>query len=188
MKKRHFTKLSAFALAAALSVITAAVPFGDAFPIKTSLTASAESVGYLETLKIGGESVVENGITGSTTSGSYWNYDESSNTLYLHGDTGDIDGHYGAFIYVDGDLTIKVTGNSKITSETDSAGIYSCNGEVNLIIDECLGLTFSLRGNNSFNNCNGAIAAGLNGSVKMNGKEIECEEYCRKFTKKHAIF
>ena len=41
MKKRHFTKLSAFALAAALSVITAAVPFGDAFPITTSIIASA---------------------------------------------------------------------------------------------------------------------------------------------------
>ena len=41
MKKRHFTRLSAFALAAALSVITASTPFSDAFPITASVTVSA---------------------------------------------------------------------------------------------------------------------------------------------------
>ena len=183
MKKRHFTKLSAFALAAALSVITAAVPFGDAFPITSSITASAaEYVVGLETLKIGGVSVVEYGITGSTTSGSNWNYDPTSNILYIDGENSHDDtlGGRGAYIYVEGNLTIKVTGNSKITSLTDSVGIYSDNGEVNLIIDECFGLTFSLSGNDMFNGCRGAIAAnkwfGPGGSVKMNEKEIECEK------------
>ena len=121
MKKRHFTKLSAFALAAALSVITAAVPFGDAFPIKTSITASAaEYVHSLTTLKIGGESVVYRGYT-DVTSGSNWNYDPTSNTLYIDGENSynDTAGSGGAYIDVDGDLTIKVTGNSKITSETE---------------------------------------------------------------------
>ena len=183
MKKRHFTKLSAFALAAALSVITAAVPFGDAFPITTSITASAEPLGWLETLKIRGVSVVEYGITGSTTSGSNWNYDPTSNTLYINGENSydDTLGGRGAYIYVDGDLTIKVTGNSKITSVTDSVGIYSESGEVTLIIDECFSLTFSLCEGSMSNGCRGAIAAdkwiGIGGSVKMNGKEIECEKY-----------
>lgn len=43
MKKRHFTRLSAFALSAALSVITAAAPFSEVFPITASITASAET-------------------------------------------------------------------------------------------------------------------------------------------------
>ena len=180
MKKRHFTKLSAFALAAALSVITAAVPFGDAFPITSSITASAESLGWLETLKIGGVSVVEYGITGSTTSGSNWNYNPTSNTLYIDGENSHDDtlGGNGAYIDVDGDLTIKVIGNSKITSVTDSVGIYSCNGEVNLIIDKCFSLTFLLSGSGMPNGCYGAIAADkwYGGSVKMNEKEIECEK------------
>ena len=49
MKKRHFTRLSAFTLAAALSIITAAAPFGDVFPITTSITASAESIETVDT-------------------------------------------------------------------------------------------------------------------------------------------
>ena len=153
MKKRHFTKLSAFALAAALSVITAAVPFGDAFPITSSITASAaEHVDGLETLKICGVSVVEYGFTGSTTSGSNWNYDPTSNILYIDGENSHDDtlGGNGAYIYVEGNLTIIVTGNSKITSVTDSVGIYSDYGEVDLIIDECFSLTFSLSGNDMY--------------------------------------
>ena len=181
MKKRHFTKLSAFALAAALSVITAAVPFGDAFPITSSITASAaDYVAGLETLKICGVSVVEYGFTGSTTSGSNWNYDPTSNILYIDGENSHDDtlGGNGAYIDVDGDLTIKVIGNSKITSVTDSVGIYSCNGEVNLIIDKCFSLTFLLSGSGMPNGCYGAIAADkwYGGSVKMNEKEIECEK------------
>ena len=183
MKKRHFTKLSAFALAAALSVITAAVPFGDAFPITSSITASAaQYVDGLDTLKIGGISVVNNGYT-DVTLGSNWKYDPISNTLYIDGENShdDTAGSRGAYIYVEGNLTIKVTGNSKITSVTDSVGIYSDYGEVDLIIDECFGLTFSLSGNDMFEGCRGAIAAnklfGPSGSVKMNGKEIECEQY-----------
>ena len=183
MKKRHFTKLSAFALAAALSVITAAVPFGDAFPITSSITASAaQYVDGLDTLKIGGISVVNDGYT-DVTLGSNWKYDPISNTLYIDGENShdDTAGSRGAYIYVEGNLTIKVTGNSKITSVTDSVGIYSDYGEVDLIIDECFGLTFSLSGNDMFEGCRGAIAAnklfGPSGSVKMNGKEIECEEY-----------
>lgn len=49
MKKRHFTRLYAFTHAAALSIITAAVPFGDTFPITTSITASAESTDTVDT-------------------------------------------------------------------------------------------------------------------------------------------
>ena len=187
MKKRHFTRLSAFALAAALSVITAAVPFGDAFPITSSITASAaEYVVGLNTLKICGVSVVNYGLP-DVISGSNWNYDPTSNTLYIDGENsyGDTVGSDGAYIYVDGNLTIKVTGNSKITSVTDSVGIYSCNGEVDLIIDKCFGLTFSLCEGSMSNGCRGAIAAdewiGNVGSVKMNGKEIECEKYIATF-------
>ena len=183
MKKRHFTRLSAFALAAALSVITAAVPFGDAFPITSSITASAaEHVDGLDTLKIGGISVVNDGYT-DVTLGSNWKYDPISNTLYIDGENShdDTAGSRGAYIYVEGNLTIKVTGNSKITSVTDSVGIYSDYGEVDLIIDECFSLTFLLSGNDMFEGCRGAIAAnklfGPSGLVKMNGKEIECEEY-----------
>ena len=65
MKKRHFTRLSAFALAAALSVITASTPFSDAFPITASVTVSAAD----ETAE-GGSTSSQNEVTFTVSGGT----------------------------------------------------------------------------------------------------------------------
>ena len=82
MKKRHFTKLSAFALAAALSVITASTPFSDAFPITASVTVSAAD----ETAE-GGSTSSQNEVTFTVSGGtSGFNENEGPDKL--------IDGKY----------------------------------------------------------------------------------------------
>ncbi len=73
------------------------------------------------TLRVGDVVVINGGVLQSTTSGTGWIYDASTNTLTLSGGT--ITGtDYG--IYVDGDLDIQVTGDASVVS-TDGYGIFS---------------------------------------------------------------